>query len=112
MSNTILYDVDGVAHNSAAKLLKGLLGGPVRLIKVIEITDDKGNKKYEPVLDVFGRLEITDPGGTGEYIVFSSSPDTARSNINPQFHIAQLIRTQPGNPNEILILDREPVGLI
>ena len=109
MAENVLYTAAGAAVNDPTKLLTGMLNGPVRLVKV-EFDEEKN--EYDPLFEVFGLLTLFDPNGVGEYLVTSQSPDTAVGNLNYQFHVAQVVMVQPGNPNEILVKDREKVGLI
>ena len=102
-----LYTENGIAVQNAAELVQGFLGKQVRLIKVK--LDDK---KLIPIFEVVGILSVNEPNGIGELLVTSQTADPAIGNMNYQFHTGQVVRTQPGNPNEIYVIDRDPVGII
>jgi hypothetical protein len=103
-----LYTNNGIAVQNAAELVQGFIGKQVRLLKV-KLGDDG---QLVPLFEVVGILSIADPNGIGELLVTSQTADPAIGNMNYQFHTGQIVRTQPGNPNEIVVIDHEPKGIV
>ena len=89
-----------------------MVGAEVRLLKGYVKYGEDGYKKFEVQVEVFGNLSLVEPNLLGEYLVTSSTADSAIGNFNYQFHSGQLVGTAPGNPNEIYIQDRKPLGIV